>query len=145
MQESFWRFRIPEHNLDGLFLLVGHVSEPRVAFSQPSLSFGKVLVGSASHTTVQLVNNEALPFQFELDKQSYGASDATVAGSGDHRSWPCHATLQGVAQQHAVLCRPSTISVCHACGTWLCSCILSVYHTVYATVHSGQHHNSDRG
>ena len=82
LQESFWRFKIPEHKLDVPVLVVGHVSEPRVAFDCPSLSFGKVLIGGRTHATVNLFNSEHMPFQFDLDKASYDASPARLESTG---------------------------------------------------------------
>ncbi|KAL0040642.1 hypothetical protein WJX79_000331 [Trebouxia sp. C0005] len=82
LQESFWRFKIPEHKLDMPVLVVGHVSEPRVAFDRPSLSFGKVLVGGRTHATINLLNSEYMPFQFDLDKASYDASPARLESTG---------------------------------------------------------------
>lgn len=76
------RFTIPEHKLDVPVLVVGHVSEPRVAFDRPSLSFGKVLVGGRTHATINLVNSEHIPFQFDLDKASYDASPARLESTG---------------------------------------------------------------
>lgn len=81
-QESFWRFKIPEHKLDIAVLVVGHVSEPKVAFDRPGLSFGKVLVGGRTHATINLVNSEHMPFQFELNKASYDASPALLSSTG---------------------------------------------------------------
>ena len=63
-------------------LVVGHVSEPRVAFDRPSLSFGQVLVGGRTHATLNLLNSEHMPFQFELDKASYDASPALLESTG---------------------------------------------------------------
>ena len=82
MQESFWRFKIPEHKLDIAVLVVGHVSEPKVVFDRPGLSFGKVLVGGRTHATINLVNSEHMPFQFELNKASYDASPALLSSTG---------------------------------------------------------------
>ena len=63
-------------------LVVGHVSEPRVAFDRPSLSFGKVLIGGQTHATVNLLNSEHMPFHFDLDKASYDASPARLESTG---------------------------------------------------------------
>ncbi|KAK9824158.1 hypothetical protein WJX72_008157 [[Myrmecia] bisecta] len=82
IQESFWKFCIPEQNLEVLFLLVGTVTEPRVFFDKPSLNFERVLVGGRARETVYLVNNEHLPFQFNLDKTTYDASEARLAITG---------------------------------------------------------------
>ena len=90
IQESFWRFRIPEHKLEVPVLVVGHVSEPRVAFDRPSLSFGKVLVGGRTHATINLVNPEHMPFQFDLDKASYDALPARLESTGLPATPHCH-------------------------------------------------------
>lgn len=63
-------------------LVVGRVSEPRVAFDRPGLSFGRVLVGGSTHATLNLVNSEHMPFQFELNKASYDASPARLESTG---------------------------------------------------------------
>ena len=83
VQESFWRFSIPEHKLEVLFLLVGKVSEPRVAFDRPGLNFGKVLVGGRTTETVRLVNSEHLPFEFQLDRATFDATDAVIESTGE--------------------------------------------------------------
>ena len=83
MQESFWRFSIPEHKLVVLFLLVGKVSEPRVAFDRPGLNFGKVLVGGRTTETVRLFNSEHLPFDFQLDRATFDATDAVIESTGE--------------------------------------------------------------
>lgn len=45
------------------FLLVGHVSEPRVFFDRPAVNFGQCLVGGArGYGQVLLVNGEDIPF-----------------------------------------------------------------------------------
>lgn len=43
--ESFWAFSIPAHGIRVPFLLVGLVAEPRLAFEQPAINFGQVLLG----------------------------------------------------------------------------------------------------
>ena len=83
MQESFWRFSIPEHKLEVLFLLVGKVSEPRVAFDRPGLNFGKVLVGGRTTETVCLFNSAPLPFDFQLDRAPFDATDAVIERTGE--------------------------------------------------------------
>ena len=40
--ESFWEFSIPSQRIRVPFLLVGAVSEPRVAFDRPAINFGQV-------------------------------------------------------------------------------------------------------
>lgn len=80
--ESFWTFNIPQHQISAPFLLVGHVSEPRVSFDRPSVQFGKVLLGARSRNSIKLVNDEHLPFKFALDKNSYEASDEVLRITG---------------------------------------------------------------
>lgn len=83
LQESFWRFSIPEHKLEVQFLLVGKVAEPRVAFDRPGLNFGKVLVGGRTTETVRLINSEHLPFEFQLDRATFDATDAVIESTGE--------------------------------------------------------------
>jgi hypothetical protein len=40
--ESFWSFSIPSQGLVVPFLLVGHVTEPRVTLDRPAINFGRV-------------------------------------------------------------------------------------------------------
>jgi hydrocephalus-inducing protein len=76
-------FSIPEQRITVPFLLVGLVSEPRVLFDRPAISFGQVLVaGARGHATLTLLNQEDMPFTFTLDKASYDASDQQVASTG---------------------------------------------------------------
>lgn len=61
--EAFWSFTIPQQGIAVPFLLVGHVSEPRVFFDRPAINFGQCLIGGArGQSLVQLVNAEDLPF-----------------------------------------------------------------------------------
>eukprot|EP00798_Chlamydomonas_sp_ICE-L_P006741 gene6741-3411_t len=81
--EAFWRFCIPEQNIEVPFLMVGLVTEPRVFFDRPSINFGQTLIGGArGKAIVKLVNSEHLPFQFVLDKNTYDATDALVRSTG---------------------------------------------------------------
>ncbi len=67
------------------FLLAGLVSEPRVFFDRPNINFGKVLIGGArGRETLVLVNAEHLPFEFNLDRNSYDATAELIASTG-HR------------------------------------------------------------
>lgn len=76
-------FQIPEQKISVPFLMVGHVSEPRIMFDRPAISFGQCLIGGArGHATVMLINSEDLPFTFAFDKSSYDASDQQLASTG---------------------------------------------------------------
>ncbi len=112
LQESFWRFKIPEHKLDVPVLVVGHVSEPRVAFDRPSLSFGKVLVGGRTHATINLLNSEYMPFQFDLDKASYDASPARLESTGLSQS-SCMVSMPVTLSCCEQLSLPGHVSPCH--------------------------------
>lgn len=80
--EQFWMFRIPEQSIEVMFLLVGNVAEPRVAFDRPALNFEKVLVGGKVTQKLFLVNNEHLPFEFRLDRASYEGTAENVSRPG---------------------------------------------------------------
>ena len=81
--ESFWTFRIPEQGIEVPFLVTGLVAEPRVYFDKPAINFGQVLIGGArGRATITLVNDEHLPFEFSLDKGTYGASIAELVAGG---------------------------------------------------------------
>lgn len=82
LAESFWTFSIPSQSIYVPFLLAGAVSEPRVTFDRPSLAFGAVQLGVRARLGLALVNDEAVPFVFALDKASYGASPELVAAAG---------------------------------------------------------------
>jgi hydrocephalus-inducing protein len=64
------------------FVVVGTVVEPRVAFSKPSLNFGQVLVNRTGRQALELVNSEAVPFDFALDRATFDATDEDVKGRG---------------------------------------------------------------
>lgn len=80
--ESFWTFAIPSQNISVPFLLVGIVSEPRVAFDRPSMAFGAVQIGVRGKSRFSIVNDEAAPFAFALDKASYDATPELLAAAG---------------------------------------------------------------
>lgn len=63
-------------------VIVGHVSEPRITLSHPSLHFGAVLLGCSGTATVELLNEERLPFDFELDKSTFEATGEVVRAKG---------------------------------------------------------------
>ncbi|EGB10058.1 hypothetical protein AURANDRAFT_62593 [Aureococcus anophagefferens] len=66
--EAFYRFKIPEHGIDELFLFVGQVVEPRVTFDRTRVDFNAVMLGNMASETVHLVNSEHLPFAFNFEK-----------------------------------------------------------------------------
>ncbi len=54
--ESFWAFSIPSQGIVVPFLLVGHVTEPRVTLDRPAINFGRVsCTDVATHTHVLVI------------------------------------------------------------------------------------------
>ena len=82
LQESFWRFAVSEQNISVPFLVAGHISEPRVMFSRPSINFKQVLLGRKGREKVELINNENIPFSFSFDKSTYDATDDIIKATG---------------------------------------------------------------
>jgi hypothetical protein len=80
--EAFWTFAIPSQSIAVPFLLAGAVKEPRVMFDRPSLLFGTVQLGVRGKLALALVNDEAVPLHFALDKASYDATPELLALSG---------------------------------------------------------------
>lgn len=69
-QESFWKFRIPKYDLTVPFLLVGHVSEPKVLFERSHIAFKPLLVGKQGQELVHLINQENTQLSFQFDQTS---------------------------------------------------------------------------
>ena len=82
LAEAFWTFSIPSQIVTVPFLLVGTVSEPRVSGDRPSLAFAAVQIGVRGKIAFTLVNDEAAPFAFTLDKASYDATPELLAAAG---------------------------------------------------------------
>ncbi|KAJ3074073.1 hypothetical protein HDU98_012192 [Podochytrium sp. JEL0797] len=80
LKESFWKFEIIEHGIVIPFLLVGQALEPNVYFDRVSVNFKSLLVGRQVKETVQLVNNEDIPFAFNFNETSFelGADQVPV-------------------------------------------------------------------
>ena len=64
--ESFWKFSIPKHDVETLFLFVGVVKEPHIYFLTNHINMSPSLVGATSCETLQLVNHEDSPFGFHF-------------------------------------------------------------------------------
>lgn len=43
--ESFWKFVIPEQNIEVPFLMVGHAREPDVSLDRSHMNFKALLIG----------------------------------------------------------------------------------------------------
>jgi hydrocephalus-inducing protein len=70
-QESFWKFSVPEKGIEVFVLLVGSTTDPDVHFEVPHFKFGNLLVGGKGAHTVNLINNEHIPFSFNFQQNSY--------------------------------------------------------------------------
>jgi hydrocephalus-inducing protein len=81
LRESQWVLNIPGKARIP-FLLVGHVSEPEVYFSQTKVSFGQVIVGAKSRQSVQIENRESIPYPFHFDALPQSASVSVTPMSG---------------------------------------------------------------
>ena len=77
LQESFWHFTIPQHNLTEIFLFVGTTTEPNVVLDRGSVNFNTLLFGSKTTHTVYLLNHEHIPFNFSFDRATYDFSGQT--------------------------------------------------------------------
>lgn len=63
--------------------MVGLVTEPRVTLDRPAINFGQVQVGVRGKQVVTLINNEALPFAWSLDRSTYDATPELLAAAGN--------------------------------------------------------------
>lgn len=70
------------------FMVVGHVVEPIVLFETGKINFGPLLLEGKNRETVNLINQEHLPFSFSFVKASvkgkpdYGDSLSIHPASG---------------------------------------------------------------
>jgi hydrocephalus-inducing protein len=76
-QEAFFKFKIPSHGIDELFLFSGTVLEPEVVFDRMKIDFNALMVGTIAVERVHIENHESLPFSFHFDKSSMGGADAS--------------------------------------------------------------------
>ncbi|XP_053402100.1 hydrocephalus-inducing protein homolog isoform X11 [Mercenaria mercenaria] len=70
IMESFWRFTIPEQNINIPFLLVGQAKEPDIIMDRSHMNFKALLIGHEAKETVWLINNENQSFHFNFDEDS---------------------------------------------------------------------------
>ncbi|XP_052816168.1 hydrocephalus-inducing protein homolog isoform X2 [Mya arenaria] len=68
--ESFWRFHVPEQNINIPFLLVGKAREPDIVMDRSHMNFKALLIGHEAVETVYLMNNEDQPFHFNFEEDS---------------------------------------------------------------------------
>lgn len=68
--ESYWVFKVPSENITQNFMVVGRVNEPNVLFQVGKIKFGPLLLDGKSRETVNLINQEDIPFAFNFSKES---------------------------------------------------------------------------
>jgi hydrocephalus-inducing protein len=68
--QSFWLFKIPSEEISQPFMVVGHVVEPIVLFESGKINFGPLLLGGKNKESINLINQEHLPFNFHFVKES---------------------------------------------------------------------------
>lgn len=73
--ESYWQFKIPSESISQNFLVVGSVLEPLVLLEVGKIYFGQLLIGGKGRETVNLINNEHIPFSFNFEKSSVRGDD----------------------------------------------------------------------
>ena len=64
--ESYWIFKIPKEKIVQHFLIVGRVVEPNVLFETGKIKFGPLLIDGKNREIVKIVNQELIPFSFNL-------------------------------------------------------------------------------
>lgn len=74
-QESFWIFRIPDHNFDVPFLVAGFSTEPKIFLDKARLNFQAVLVGDTAKQIVNICNREKIPFGFSFRRNVFTSND----------------------------------------------------------------------
>jgi hydrocephalus-inducing protein len=67
---SYWNFRIPFEDIMQPFMVVGTVIEPIVHFETGKINFGPLLLGGKNKETINLINQEHIPFNFNFNKAS---------------------------------------------------------------------------
>jgi len=71
--ESFWRFVIPQHNIEMPVLLVGSVAEPEVVLNTAHINFHANILNRTAKQVIYLKNSEHLPFSFSVDPAALSA------------------------------------------------------------------------
>ena len=68
--KSYWNFKIPSEGIIQPFMVVGFVVEPIVLLERGKADFGPLLIGGKSRETINLINQEHIPFAFHFNKDS---------------------------------------------------------------------------
>ena len=76
--EAFFKFRLPNAQLEQLFLFSGSVSEPKVSLSLSRVNFQSVMLGGEGGSeTIYIENQEHIPFNFTFDKSTLPQLEGT--------------------------------------------------------------------
>lgn len=76
--QAFFRFRIPEHGVNELFLFAGSVVEPDISVDRTRVDYGALMLGAALKETFHIVNREGMPHSFVFDKNSLGMAQVNL-------------------------------------------------------------------
>ena len=68
--QAFWNFKITNENQPHKFILNGVTREPMIVFNVGKINFGPLLLGGRQKETIQIINEEHLPYKFSFDKES---------------------------------------------------------------------------
>mmetsp|Transcript_2050 Transcript_2050/g.4151 ORF Transcript_2050/g.4151 Transcript_2050/m.4151 type:complete len:2040 (-) Transcript_2050:7-6126(-) len=113
LQESIWKFTIPEQNVTQVLLLVGSVLEPKVELDKKHVNFHSVLVGGQSSETVTLQNNEAIPFAFSFDASSFVNLENNLPGDSNRELSKAKKTMWVEPMSGSVAANSSTPITIH--------------------------------
>ena len=68
--ESYWLFKVPSEKIVQHFMVVGRVNEPNVLFETGKIKFGPLLLDGKNSETVNIINQEMIPFSFSFSKKA---------------------------------------------------------------------------
>jgi len=68
--ETYWKFKIPSEKLTQKFMVVGEVVEPMIVLEKGMVDFNQLLLGGRAKETIQIMNQEHIPFSFSFDTDS---------------------------------------------------------------------------
>ena len=68
--EAFYNFKILNENQVHKFICHGITREPMILFNVGKVNFGPLLLGGRQKETIQIINEEHLPYKFSFDKES---------------------------------------------------------------------------
>ena len=68
--QAFWNFKILSENQPHKFMLNGITREPLILFEKGMIQFDPLLPGGRQKETIEIINEEHLPYKFTFDKDS---------------------------------------------------------------------------